>query len=273
MRNVNAIKQSRVIQEMSTRLRDFSDKGGFASVLVSTYFAPTRSLAICNAGHPPPLMFRAQENTWSVLKRVQNTDSANDNASPGVLSEDEFQEFSTHLSDGDMVLCYSNSLTECRDANGRTMGVVGLLERVRKVAVEHPSDIVGELTRTIQDEHLDNFCEQDATIILSRASTIRVGLKNNLLAPFRLLCRVSDNTHLGWVLSIQECLRVIRANLFRKSFGIVVNLSTATTVQGQDIAIKVVDGKVMINNAKVVNADVKCKNGVIHIIDTVILPK
>jgi sigma-B regulation protein RsbU (phosphoserine phosphatase) len=197
MRNVNAIKQSRVIQEMSTRLRDFSDKGGFASVLVSTYFAPTRSLAICNAGHPPPLMFRAQENTWSVLKRVQNTDSANDNASPGVLSEDEFQEFSTHLSDGDMVLCYSNSLTECRDANGRTMGVVGLLERVRKVAVEHPSDIVGELTRTIQDEHLDNFCEQDATIILSRASTTRVGLKNNLLAPFRLLCRVSDNTHLG----------------------------------------------------------------------------
>lgn len=29
----------------------------------------------------------------------------------------------------------------------------------------------------------------------------------------------------------------------------------------------------MINNAKVVKADVKCKNGVIHIIDTVILPK
>lgn len=53
----------------------------------------------------------------------------------------------------------------------------------------------------------------------------------------------------------------------------VVNLSTATTVQGQDISINVDDGKVKINNATVVKADVKCKNGVIHVIDTVILPK
>lgn len=52
----------------------------------------------------------------------------------------------------------------------------------------------------------------------------------------------------------------------------VVNLSTATTVQGQEIAIRIKDGKVMINNAQVVKTDVKCKNGVIHVIDTVILP-
>jgi len=53
----------------------------------------------------------------------------------------------------------------------------------------------------------------------------------------------------------------------------VVNLSTADTVQGGSIDIKVVNGTVMINNAKVLKADVKCSNGVIHVIDTVILPK
>jgi uncharacterized surface protein with fasciclin (FAS1) repeats len=53
----------------------------------------------------------------------------------------------------------------------------------------------------------------------------------------------------------------------------VVNLSSADTVQGGSIDIKVADGTVMINNAKVLKADVKCKNGVIHVIDTVILPK
>jgi len=53
----------------------------------------------------------------------------------------------------------------------------------------------------------------------------------------------------------------------------VVKLDSATTVQGGDVAIKVVDGKVMINDATVVTADVRTSNGVIHVIDTVILPE
>ena len=53
----------------------------------------------------------------------------------------------------------------------------------------------------------------------------------------------------------------------------VVKLTSAKTVNGQDVKIKVMDGKVMVNNAHVVKADVKANNGVIHVIDTVILPK
>ena len=52
----------------------------------------------------------------------------------------------------------------------------------------------------------------------------------------------------------------------------VVSLKKAKTVQGQNIRIKVTDGKVKVNNANVVKTDVKSSNGVIHVIDTVILP-
>jgi uncharacterized surface protein with fasciclin (FAS1) repeats len=52
----------------------------------------------------------------------------------------------------------------------------------------------------------------------------------------------------------------------------VVKLSEATTVEGSKVKISVKDGNVMINDAKVTTADVKASNGVIHIIDTVILP-
>jgi len=52
----------------------------------------------------------------------------------------------------------------------------------------------------------------------------------------------------------------------------VVNLSKAATVQGADIAIVVQDGKVRINDATVVLADVEASNGVVHVIDTVLLP-
>jgi uncharacterized surface protein with fasciclin (FAS1) repeats len=47
---------------------------------------------------------------------------------------------------------------------------------------------------------------------------------------------------------------------------------TATTVNGGDITITLADGKVMINDAEVVAADVETSNGVIHVINKVILP-
>jgi transforming growth factor-beta-induced protein len=49
-------------------------------------------------------------------------------------------------------------------------------------------------------------------------------------------------------------------------------LTEAKTLQGAPIAISVKDGKVMINDAEVVSADVLAKNGVIHVINHVILP-
>jgi transforming growth factor-beta-induced protein len=53
----------------------------------------------------------------------------------------------------------------------------------------------------------------------------------------------------------------------------VVKLKAATTVQGGSAKIKTNGGKVMIDNANVVKTDIGCDNGVIHVIDTVIMPK
>ncbi len=52
----------------------------------------------------------------------------------------------------------------------------------------------------------------------------------------------------------------------------VITLSSATTAQGSDIAIKIANGSVMINDALVTATDIETSNGVIHVIDTVILP-
>lgn len=52
----------------------------------------------------------------------------------------------------------------------------------------------------------------------------------------------------------------------------VVNLDKATTLAGTDLRISVNNGRVMINSAKVTTADVAASNGVIHIIDEVLIP-
>ena len=53
----------------------------------------------------------------------------------------------------------------------------------------------------------------------------------------------------------------------------VATMKMAETVNGQSVTVSMEGDAVMIDSAKVVQADVECSNGVIHVIDTVILPK
>ena len=53
----------------------------------------------------------------------------------------------------------------------------------------------------------------------------------------------------------------------------VVKLKKATTVGGQDVMIKVKGGKVMVNKSNVTATDIEASNGIIHVIDAVLIPK
>ena len=50
-------------------------------------------------------------------------------------------------------------------------------------------------------------------------------------------------------------------------------MKSAKTVNGESLAISTNGGVVMVDNAKVIKADILCSNGVIHVIDSVVLPK
>jgi uncharacterized surface protein with fasciclin (FAS1) repeats len=53
----------------------------------------------------------------------------------------------------------------------------------------------------------------------------------------------------------------------------VVKLESAKTAEGNTIKIKAIDDSVMVNDAHVVKTDIAASNGVIHVIDKVILPE
>ncbi len=53
----------------------------------------------------------------------------------------------------------------------------------------------------------------------------------------------------------------------------VVKLTSAKTVQGGEVKIDAANGKVKIDSANVVKTDIAATNGVIHVIDTVLMPK
>jgi uncharacterized surface protein with fasciclin (FAS1) repeats len=52
----------------------------------------------------------------------------------------------------------------------------------------------------------------------------------------------------------------------------VMGLDSATTVQGSDVDIEIVEGGVQVDGANVVQTNIEASNGVIHVIDAVIMP-
>ena len=194
--NVNSIKQSRVVREMSHRLADASRRGCFASTLVSTYFASTRTFTLCNAGHAPPLLFHGRTGEWSVLKQTPRNIPPG-NSPLGVVSPGEYQQFTTKLEVGDMVLVYSNALTECRTAEGLLLGLEGLLSRLRALDPRHPTRLPVRLLSQIESEHAGNLAVDDATLLFCRVTEKQVAWRDNLLAPIRLLRKASDRTNIG----------------------------------------------------------------------------
>jgi hypothetical protein len=195
-RNINTIRQARLVDEISRRLAESSQQGCFATTMIGTFFSPTRAFALCNTGNPPPLFYNAQRKSWSVLKQaLPELDTIAD--SQGVNSIQEYQQFETRLNLGDLVLCVSNPITECRTAKGQTIGMDGILQRASQLDPAEPDQFIVALLEGIQREHPENLAVEDATVLLCQGTRTSVGWKDNLLAPLRFFQSATDRTSFG----------------------------------------------------------------------------
>ena len=109
-RFINYIDQAAFVKEMNGQFNALSQSGRFATALVTTFFAPTNELALCNAGHPPPLHFAAKRGTWSLLESARRGASGAANVPLGILDLGDYDQFGVRLGIGDLVVCYTYSL-------------------------------------------------------------------------------------------------------------------------------------------------------------------
>lgn len=187
---VNYLDQTRFVGELNEKLAAWSADGRFATAITTTFFAPTNYLTVCNAGHPPPLIYRVRSRQWSYLEHADTAPARGDagNVPLGVLDAVRFRQFGVKLRVGDLVLCYSDSLTESCAADGTLLGRQGMLDIVRTVSTDEPATFLSRLLDTIARTCAGNLTGDDVTALLFRPNGLaqRVPLRDRLLAPFRV---------------------------------------------------------------------------------------
>lgn len=188
-RFINYIDQGAFVREMNGQFSALSQSGRFATALVTTFFAPTNEVSVCNAGHPPPLHYSAKKRTWSVLESKQRDSPSAANIPLGIADVDDYEQFGVRLAVGDLVLCYTDSLIESRYAGGEMLGVAGLLQVARGIEAANPTEFVHALLDAVAPLHQGNLEGDDVTVLLFRPNGMApcVPMRDRLLAPWRII--------------------------------------------------------------------------------------
>ena len=198
--HVNHLDQGAFVRAMNQRFTELSDDGCFATAVVNTFFAPTRRLTCCNAGHPSPLLYRRRHKRWSLL-RISEIESDNSSAGMhnlplGIEGMMDYEQFSLHLEVGDIVICYSDSLIEALtrpitpEYPERTMlGEEGLLDVIRQLDLAPAETFIPRMLERIVELAPTNLLDDDVTVLLFRSNGKRdhVPLKTRLRAPLRVV--------------------------------------------------------------------------------------
>ena len=169
-RFMNAKNQESLVRNLNREFTRLEQAGRFATAIVATYLSQRRRFTICNAGHPRPLWYRRASNSWAYLSDDLVGADQTANLPLGLDEATEYQQFNLDVSEGDLLVLYTDALTEAQSREDKLLGAEGLL----KIVAITPTDRVREFGHAVL-ERIHDFtggqpAEDDVTILVLKFS-------------------------------------------------------------------------------------------------------
>jgi sigma-B regulation protein RsbU (phosphoserine phosphatase) len=136
----------------------------FVTMFLGAFNSTTRTLAYCNAGHNPPLVVRngAGKDSPSWLWPT--------GAAIGLVEEFTFKGDSIRLLPGDVLVLYTDGVTEAFGSDGQTFGREKLAEVVQREPGSPAKDLVRSIRQELQAFTNDQPAADDTTLIVCRVT-------------------------------------------------------------------------------------------------------
>ncbi|MFK7959387.1 MAG: PP2C family protein-serine/threonine phosphatase [Phycisphaerales bacterium] len=182
--HINHVDQTRFVSTLNRRFADVGAGDLFATAVVATYFLTSRTMSICSAGHPLPLIHRRSEGTWSMIPHPARGSTDLANIPLGVLPSIPYHETNLKIAPGDALLCYTDAISEARDADGRMLGVPGLLDMLEGLDPDDDA-FLDRLGAAVAD-YRGGRPDDDESLLLVRGNATGTRWADTLLAPLRL---------------------------------------------------------------------------------------
>lgn len=135
----------------------------FITLFLGSYDPATRILKYCNAGHNPPLLFRRDEHSAKQIQWLPPTGAA-----IGLAESFAFKLESVVLLPGDILLLYTDGVTEAMNAAREEFGENRLVEFMQQKAALPPQEFIKALRRALNEFAGGQLHHDDVTILLGK---------------------------------------------------------------------------------------------------------
>jgi serine phosphatase RsbU (regulator of sigma subunit) len=127
--------QSALMRELNDAFQQDAEGVQYATAVVLGFYCGTGELLFTNAGHPPVLWHHAQSGVWEWLEERTPYAKDVDGLPLGLISGTAYAQTAVGLGWGDLLLLYTDGITESLNERGEELSREGLLEMVRRLPV------------------------------------------------------------------------------------------------------------------------------------------
>ncbi len=166
-KHINKLDQTRIVRSLNSEFANLAKEERFATGVLASYHAPTDHLVIVNAGHPAPLWYRIETDTWQEL-RYDMPDCVEEltDLPLGIIDSTSYHQFAIKLEKGDLVLIYTDAIVEAESPDGELLGSTGLLKFVRGIDAHDPGSFCSRLLECVATHRGHNPPDDDLTVLL-----------------------------------------------------------------------------------------------------------
>jgi sigma-B regulation protein RsbU (phosphoserine phosphatase) len=137
----------------------------FITLFLAKVDPETRILKYCNAGHNPPLLFRRHDKGKAGIHWLQPTGPA-----IGLAENFSFRQETVVLSPGDILLLYTDGVTEAMNSRDEEFGENRLAELVQQKSDLSPKELIKELRLSLREFIRGRGFADDLTIVVGKAN-------------------------------------------------------------------------------------------------------
>lgn len=149
-KNVDAWDQS----DFMRGLNDAFGQGGndkYATAIVLSFHRVRGRLAFSNAGHLPPLWYHASQRVWGWLEEGTDAQTKKVSGLPvGLIPGTDYRQTVVTLRPLDILVLYTDGITEVENGTGQDLGREQLLEWARQAPVDSPTALGEALLRRLE---------------------------------------------------------------------------------------------------------------------------
>jgi phosphoserine phosphatase RsbU/P len=172
-RHLRALEQIELMRDLNQAVRGELGEGHYATMAAVGWHGRRGLVVMTNAGHPPPLWYRASRDEWSCLETQRASKRERPAGVPlGLLADVTYDRLVVKPQSGDLLVLYSDGVSEATDPAGTELGRDGLMNMARALDSSSAEAFGAQLALTVSAFRGGGEPLDDETIIVMRRNDI-----------------------------------------------------------------------------------------------------